>query len=94
MRQKSLNPLIIPRPLKTFTEESVDSELVLYHAPTAQVVSLDQNATLIWKLCDGNRSIAEIVELIKGAYPESSNIEQDVHSAIYEFADFGALSLK
>lgn len=83
----------IPQPQDGFFEEKIDTELVLYHSETAQVIYLNSTAALVWRLCDGTRSIGEIIEVIEGAYPDSLSISTDIQGTLEQFRNFGALIL-
>ncbi len=93
MASKPIDPKVVPQPQPGFHEEEIDSELVLYHPEAAQVVYLNPSATIVWCLCDGHRSLADIIAVLEGEYPNEQTIEPDVHSAIYRFTNVGAISL-
>jgi hypothetical protein len=72
----------------------VSGEIILYDSATHDVIYLDRSASVIWFLCDGERSVAEISRLIAGAYPESRDtIADDVRRTVSELAKQGALTL-
>ena len=93
MTQPTLLPEAVPQPQTGFHEEEIDQELVLYHAETARVVYLNPAATVVWRLCDGQRSLEEIITMVEQAYPEGEKIGVDIHLAVSEFIDFGAISI-
>lgn len=63
--------------------EDMDGELLLYHPPSAMTLHLNGSSAVVWQLCDGKRSIAEIVQLVTEAYPEQAEqIPGDVQSVI------------
>ena len=45
----------------------------LFHKPKASHISLDIHGTALWKALDGNRSVFEIVSLMKEAFPEEED---------------------
>ena len=93
MTQQALPPEAVPQPQTGFHEEEIDKELVLYHAETTRVVYLNPAATVVWRLCDGQRSLEEIISMVEQAYPEGQTIGTDIHATVSEFLDFGAISM-
>jgi len=84
----------VPLPDKEFTLEELDNELLLYHPTKTTTVYMNETASIIWRLCDGERTINEIISLIKDSYPEAgSGVEQDVEATLKMFSDHGAISL-
>jgi len=74
--------------------EQLDEELLLYHPSDASILYLNQSASLIWQLCDGQRSIAEITGLLETAYPESApGISVDVQETLQSFLEHGCIDL-
>lgn len=70
----------------------MESESLLYDTATHNVVYLDAPALIVWRLCDGERSVAEIVALIEDAYPrDRESIAQDVHKTVDALAKSGAV---
>ncbi len=61
----------IPVPLKDLRSEVIEGELLLYHPAQTKAVYLNPSAAVIWSLCDGQRRVGEIVELISESYPEA-----------------------
>ena len=57
-----------------------------------KAIHLNDSATLIWKLCDGSRSVQDIVDLLKMEYPGSeAAVDGDVREAIALLVSEGAL---
>ena len=78
----------IPRPRSEFQLQEFDSELVLYDPEQKKVIYLSESAALIWRLCDGQRTIEEIVQLLQDAYPDkTSEILNDVERAMACFME-------
>lgn len=83
---------ICPRPAPGFQMEALDGEIVLLHPARNVILHSNQGGALIWSLCDGQRSVAEIAELLSAAYPESAeDIALDVPQTIQELLSRGAL---
>ena len=75
--------------------EQLDNELLLYHPSDTKILYLNQSASLVWGLCDGEHSVAEIIDLLSQAYPEAAaSIPDDVHAALTEFLDSGCIELR
>lgn len=73
-------------------KETVDGELVLFHPATQKILYSNRTGALIWGLCDGQRTVADIVEILDEAYPEASaEIADDVQITLQTFAENGAI---
>jgi len=84
----------IPRPSPRFQLEDFGDEVVLYDFATTQMVYLNDTASLIWRLCDGQRNIADIKSLLQKAYPAASDqIEYDLRATLEQFVSYGAVEL-
>ena len=87
-----MNPIIIPKPVPGFQTQTLDGEIVLLHPLNNTILHINQTGALVWQLCDGLRSVTEIVIILSEAYPEArGQIERDVQKVIYEMAAQGAL---
>lgn len=75
--------------------EELDGELLLYHLDQTTTVYLNNSAALVWHLCDGTRTIADIISLLQAEFPDAANeITADVEDAVEQLQQAGALSLK
>ncbi len=84
----------IPTPKKGCQLEEFDNELVLYDMQSTQAIYLNETAALVFRLCDGKRTIGEIETLLKEAYPETADaIETDLLSVLNNLAEAGAIVL-
>lgn len=75
--------------------ERIDGETTIYHPTLTTAVYLNETGALIWELCDGTRTIGNIIELLSEHYPESSEqIETDVKQLIAQLIehDIGELN--
>ena len=85
----------IPIPDKEFTLEELDNELLLYHPTKTTTVYMNETASIIWRLCDGKRSIVEITDLINDSYPEvGDRATEDVEATLQIFRDHGAITVE
>jgi hypothetical protein len=89
-----LDPTARPAPVPGYDLESLDDEVVLYHAATEMVFYCNPTAALIFRLCDGSRSVAEISRLLGEAYPEAKEqIAREVGDTVDQLLGHGALVL-
>ena len=59
--------------------ERIDIEITVYHPTLTTSFFLNETGALIWALCDGTRSVAEIIRTLGDLYPESrAQIATDV----------------
>lgn len=77
-----------------FRLEKMDNELLLFNPKTTNILYLNETASLIWQLCDGQRSVNEMIALLTETFPEAGpSIRQDVEETITLFKKHGAISL-
>jgi hypothetical protein len=75
--------------------EEMAGESLLYSDVTNKTVYLNDTASAIWKLCDGTRSVEELVALLREAYEDSGHdFEADVRGTIDDLLAQGALRWK
>jgi len=68
--------------------EDMDGEMLLYNPNSATTLHFNESSALVWQLCDGEKSVQDIIDLLCEAYPEQAEqIEGDVVSAIGEFIE-------
>jgi hypothetical protein len=76
----------VPRRSATYRPEDFGDEVVLYDPAAALVVYLNDTASLIWRLCDGQRNIADIKTLLQEGYPAASDqIGEDLRETLRRF---------
>jgi hypothetical protein len=81
-----------PRRPPGFRLERMDNELLLYHAAKTTALYLNETATLIWHLCDGQRTETEIANLVSQAFPEAGeDVTADVEATLRRFEEVGAI---
>ena len=72
----------------------IEGETLLYNDEKMTMIYLNESGAAIWRLCDGKRSVATIIELLRAAYPDlADQLETDVCNAIQQFADCELLTL-
>ncbi len=74
--------------------EMMDGELLLYHLNETMILYLNETATLIWQLCDGRQTIAEIITLLSDAYPDAAEVmAADVQETVQQLLTAGCILL-
>jgi len=82
----------IPRSVSRCRLERIGDEVLLYHPGLTKAVYLNGTASLIWQLCDGQRSDEDIVVLLREAFPdEGADIAGDVYTTLQRFSDEGTI---
>lgn len=77
-----------------FHLEQMGTELLLFNPSSTRIMALNEYASVIWKLCDGSRTTAEIIALLQAAYPEAaSSIPEDVVATLKSFLDNDAITV-
>jgi hypothetical protein len=92
----SNDPMIdlVPKPNNDIEREIVEGEILLYHPQNAQAVYLNSTAAVIWGLCDGTRSVREIIRLIGESYPEADELADQVMITLNKLRESGVLVIR
>lgn len=62
-----------------FLLERLGDEIIVYHPTLTTSIYLNETGALVWQLCDGRRSVGEIIDILRGLYPEAGDrIEPEV----------------
>jgi hypothetical protein len=81
-----------PNQRNGFQFEQMDGETLLYQSQLKRMIYLNESATLVWHLCDGRRSVADIIGVLTDSYPDTKDaVRADVIEAINTLALEGAL---
>lgn len=80
-----------PRQRDGLLLQELDDEVLLYDPRQTRAVYMNATATLIWGLCDGSNSVAEIVRLLEESFPETGDLAADVRDTLDRFAQYGAI---
>lgn len=81
-----------PRRKPDYRLEMIDNELLLYHPAETKILYCNETASLIWELCDGQRTPQEITALLGDAFPEAADsIADDVQVTLRQFVQHGAI---
>lgn len=72
--------------------EELGEEVLLYRPATHKAIHLNGTAAAIFKLCDGTRSIDELVALLETTFPDAKpRIAREVRDAVDQLLRDGAL---
>jgi len=83
-----------PKQKPDYRLEALDDELLLYHPNQTTIMYCNATASLVWQMCDGERTIGEMIELLSAAYEQPEEIiKPDVISALDEFCRHGAVQI-
>ena len=73
-------------------EEVGDSEIILYLEEADKVVTLNETGSALWTMCDGSRTLSEIIDALADAYRvETDEIRPDVERLVGELREAGFL---
>lgn len=85
---------LIFAPVANVKTEEIDGELLLYHPRQTKAIYLNPTAAVIWSLCDGQRKVSEMIELIGDSYPEARDrLTEDVCNTLQQLRDDRLLRL-
>jgi hypothetical protein len=87
----SSNDRVGPPPANII-ETEIKGEISLFDTEANQVIVLNSTASDVWRLCDGEHDLEEIVQLLASAYQtDAETIRADVASTVQQFVDEGFL---
>lgn len=89
-----MDRLAIPLPRGDFKLVELEGESMLYSSDERKALYLNETASMLWKLCDGQRSIGAIADLLRAAYPEAGELSDDVEAAVSLFVGHGAVEFR
>jgi len=82
----------IPKPASDVQVETVEGEALLYHPQQSRAVYLNPAAAIVWALCDGSRSVRQIIRTIEECYPDAgANLTADVLVTLAQLQESGVL---
>ena len=81
-----------PRQRPDYRLEKIDDELLLYHPSQTTIMYCNPSASLIWQLCDGERTVEEIISLLSTAYEQlHKDISVEVTTTLEQFYEHRAI---
>lgn len=83
-----------PRPAGSCRLATVDDGLLVLPPGQSGGVVLDPVAALVWRVCDGRRSISGIRSMLQAAYPDAAaRVVEDLAATLEQLVAAGALEL-
>jgi hypothetical protein len=77
------DPHLTPVPRAGVRFEELDGEAVVYDRSGRQAIYLNETATVVWQLCDGHRSVADISALLTAEFPDvATELTTDISDAV------------
>lgn len=84
----------LPKRIDGFHLELVGEDILLYNPADIKIISLNQTAMIIWRLCDGTIRVDEMIEALQDIYPDAvDDIADDVHSTLQQFEEVGCITI-
>jgi pyrroloquinoline quinone biosynthesis protein D len=84
--------MLAPTSRSDLATRVVDGEVVILDRANGTVHRLNATAAAIWKLCDGEHSVAAIAEHIDAAYDQApDDVRGEVSRTIVDFERLGLL---
>ena len=83
-----------PIQLKDFILEQEGGETIVFHPSSARSFFLNETATIIWVLCNGENRVVDIIDQLSELYPDqNANIKQDVMKSLELFLSKEVITL-
>lgn len=84
-----------PKPVPHYQLEQLDDEFLLYHPDREKVMYCNSTASLLWGLCDGERTVADIVQLVGDVYEvDQKMLHDEVSQTLLHFYQEGAVEFR
>jgi len=84
----------IARPVEGIELTEMEGEGILYWPEQTKMVYLNESARVIWQLCDGGRTVSEIVDVLAAEFPDrQTEVSLHVRETIEQFAAEGVMEL-
>ena len=75
------------------TTREVENEALMLDQASGKIHQLNTSAYFIWKCCDGNNTIEDIIKLVEHEYSSQSDaIENDVITTLQSLLDLQLIS--
>jgi len=86
--------LVCPQQHPDVLQATLDDEILVYYPDGTTAFALNNTASVIWQLCNGERRVAEIVEILQNAYPEAAaTMPREVDEGILALLSHGVIRL-
>lgn len=88
------NSLARPQQRPDILQTTLDDKILVYDPEGRTAVTLNEPASVIWQLCNGEHSVAEIVEILQRAYPEAAaTMPHEVDAGVLALLSHRVISL-
>lgn len=68
---------------RKFYALDIDDEVLLTRPSANEALRLDAAAAAVWKMCDGSRTVKQVIDELAGLYPDQADtVRSDVMDAI------------
>lgn len=84
---------LVPRPAADLETDVIEGEVLLYEPQQTRAVYLSPTAALVFGLCDGKRSVREIIRVLSECYDGTASLSDDVLTTINELRESGVLAI-
>jgi hypothetical protein len=85
---------LVPKPQAGVELTELEGEGVLYDYDRMVMVYVNDSARAIWDLCDGHRTVGEIVDILANAFQNAGDqVGPDVQDVVKQLAREGLLEL-
>jgi pyrroloquinoline quinone biosynthesis protein D len=72
--------------------EDRDTEVLLYEAGAHRAIYLNDTAALVWKLCNGTRTVQDLIDLLSENYPDArADLPREIEQTVEMLLGDGAL---
>ena len=76
---------------RVLDELLADGSMILFHAPSRQLVTLNPTAALVWEHCDGAHTPAMIAAELSALFPGVESVADDVRSILRQLQERSVL---
>lgn len=90
----NVDALAVPVRRAGVREELIEGELLLYVPDATKAIYLNATAAVIWGLCDGKRSLNELISILAETYPEAgADLSGQVQDALAQLVQLDVIAL-
>ena len=74
------------------TADPPQDGILLSHPARQHALHVDAAGAVVWAICNGQRTVADVAQILADAYPESAgDIKQHVLDTLLALTEFGAI---
>lgn len=85
----------IPNQVPGFKLEKTVCCYFLREEETKSIIKLNDSSVLIWRICTGEWSVGEMIEVLKESYPDAAeNMENDVYRTLGLLKNEGVINIQ